>query len=29
MLNKLIKIANTLDAKGFSKEADIIDNLLI
>ena len=29
MLSKLIRIANTLDNKGFIKEADMIDNLLI
>lgn len=29
MLNKLIKLANHLDSKGFSKEADYLDNIIL
>ena len=29
MLNKLIKLANHLDSKGFQKEADYLDNIIL
>lgn len=29
MLKELIKLANSLDAKGFQKEADLIDNVIL